>query len=76
MTEEQHEHLNKIRESIALRLEQKYTAGQKEHGGNLWDMPEEGLLDQAIDEAIDQLTYLYTLQDKMHERVGKELGLA
>jgi len=41
----------------------KYVTGQKEHGGNLWE--KEGLLDMAIDEAIDQVIYLLTLKKQL-----------
>ena len=49
----------------------KYDAGQKEHGGNLWD--KKGLIDMAIDEAIDQVVYLVTLKQQIKES-GVELG--
>lgn len=62
MNEEQHQHLNGIRDRVVNRLSEKYTAGAMEHGGLLWE--KEGLLDMAIDEVIDLLVYLYTERDR------------
>ena len=38
----------------------KYRKGILEHGGHLWE--KSGLIDEAINEAIDQVIYLYTLK--------------
>lgn len=65
MNKEQKDHLRKLKLETNIRLIQKYTNGQKEHGGNLWDMSELELLDNSIDEAIDQVVYLLTLRDKL-----------
>ncbi len=46
-------------------MRDKYEIGQKEHGGNLWEKDTLFLVDQAIDEAIDQVVYLTTLRDKL-----------
>ena len=49
----------------------KYAAGAKEHGGNIWERYSElELIDSAIDEAIDQATYLLTLRDKIKARLS------
>lgn len=50
---------------------EKYTLGQHEHGGKLWK--KKGLIDMAIDEAVDQVVYLLTLR-KQIEEAGVELG--
>jgi len=63
MTEEHNRHLESIQEKVVLRMAKKYVNGVREHGGNLWE--KEGLIDMAIDEAIDQLVYLYTLKDQI-----------
>jgi hypothetical protein len=62
MTELQDKHLDWITDAIRNRIEVKYRQGQHEHGGNLWDIPVIGLVDNAIDEALDQLTYLITIK--------------
>lgn len=41
----------------------KYMDGQQEHGGRLWR--KRGIIDMAIEEAVDQVIYLLTLRDQM-----------
>ncbi len=53
-------HLRQIQRQVMTDLRRKYLKGQKEHGGNLWQKP--GLLDEAINEALDLVVYLYTLR--------------
>ncbi len=69
MTPEQKSHLSYILSQALNRIDVKYTAGAAEHGGVLSDMSEEALLDNAIDEAIDQVTYLLTLKQKLSNEV-------
>ena len=71
MTKEQEEHLNSIVKDASIAIATKYRAGQDEHGGNLWT--KKGIIDMAIDEAIDQVTYLLTLKRQLEE-AGVELG--
>jgi hypothetical protein len=59
MTPEQEAHLARVLALVNTGISEKYRAGQKEHGGNLWDKP--GLLEEALKEAIDQVIYLTTL---------------
>lgn len=65
MSDEQEQHLEDIQDDFCDLVEHKYRAGQKEHGGFLGDLPAEQLLDNAIDEAIDQVVYLLTLKQKL-----------
>lgn len=65
MNAERENHLRSIICRVQSKIDEKYTAGQAEHGGNLWEVPGLELLDNAIDEAIDQLAYLLTLRDKL-----------
>lgn len=65
------EHANYILEQFAEKMQAKYEKGQAEHGGNLWEMPPKDLLENAIDEAIDQVVYLITLQGQLSELVEK-----
>lgn len=60
MTPPREHHLRDILSEIGIRVGKKYRAGQAEHGGDLWKKP--GILDMAIDEAVDQLVYLLTLK--------------
>ena len=62
---EQEEHLNTIKSAFSFLVNDKYRKGQKEHGGNLFDKTPIQLVDNAIDEAIDQVVYLITLRDKL-----------
>lgn len=71
MTEKQNAHINNIVHHATARLINKYVKGQAEHGGNLWE--KQGILDMAIDEAIDQVTYLLTLKQQL-EDAGITLG--
>ena len=56
-------HLVRLLEESEKRIREKYFAGQREHGGNLWQ--KEGILEMAIDEAVDMLVYLLTLKEQM-----------
>lgn len=72
MTEEQELHMKGLAMTFAHLMARKYRRGAKEHGGNIWDMSREKLLDNALDEAIDQVVYLLTLKQKLlNERVEK-----
>lgn len=72
MTQEQRQHCQDIATSFGLLMTKKYFKGAQEHGGNLWDMSAEKLLDNALDEAIDQVVYLITLKrDKFPELLEK-----
>ena len=55
-------HLRRILTQFNADARAKYEAGQAEHGGNLWERP--GMLEHAIEEAIDQVIYLYTLREQ------------
>ena len=60
MTINQEQHLKEILASAAIMIETKYRKGQQAHGGNLFDLSPSQLIDEAINEAIDQLVYLLT----------------
>ena len=55
---------------IVKRANLKYRKGNAEHGGDLYDLTEYELNENAIDEAIDQLHYLLTLREKLIKRKG------
>lgn len=65
MTSAQEQHLATIKMRLASLTDAKYRRGALEHGGNIWDLEIIDLIDSAIDEAIDQATYLLTLRDKI-----------
>lgn len=55
-------HLQRVLKQFNAGARAKYENGQREHGGNLWQKP--GMLEQAIDEAIDLVIYLLTLREQ------------
>lgn len=65
MTPEQERHLTGLSHELSRRLWEKYRKGAAEHGGCLKDMATVDLLDNAIDETVDQATYLLTLRARL-----------
>ncbi|ANS04434.1 hypothetical protein [uncultured Mediterranean phage] len=63
MNSEHEEHLNNIQTWFSKAIDSKYRAGQAEHGGEMWMKP--GMLRCAIEEALDQVTYLKTMHDQI-----------
>jgi hypothetical protein len=68
VTPQQEVHLEGLKWDVFKAIDKKYRRGAKEHGGILSDMSEDDLLDNAIDEAIDQVAYLFTLKAKRQKR--------
>lgn len=56
-------HLKKIKIQFTDMVDEKYRRGAEEHGGKLWEKT--GLVDMAIEEAIDQVVYLLTLKEQI-----------
>jgi len=66
MNKTQTAHLNRIKEQVQHELTEKYAKGAKEHASTLSeDYTALEVLDMAIEEALDQVTYLYTLREIM-----------
>lgn len=65
LSHSQREHLSTLAFNHNQLLFSKYRKGAAEHGGDLQDMAPLQLLDEAINECIDQFTYLYTLKQKL-----------
>ncbi len=55
-------HLQRILTAFQREATDKYRKGQAEHGGDLWRHHD--LLDRAIEEAIDQVIYLFTERER------------
>jgi hypothetical protein len=72
MTAAHESHLEQIKLAACDLLDRKYRAGQKAHGGSLWSMPAARQVENAIEEATDQLTYLLSLRQNM--RIIMELA--
>ncbi len=67
MTPEQEAHLGRIKADFARLVDSKYRRGAAEHGGQLLDLPAVRILEQALDEAVDQLVYLLSLKEKLFQ---------
>lgn len=67
MSEEQEEHLQSIKDDFISLVDSKYRKGAVEHDSDLQDSSVHTLVAYAIEEAIDQVVYLLTLQAKLKE---------
>ena len=67
MTPQQENNLAAIITAATALIEDKYRAGDAKHHSDLLDKTVEDLADDAIFEAIDQLVYLLTLKNKLHD---------
>lgn len=65
------DHINQIVKEFRQEAKRKYMKGVEEHGGHLWK--KKGLIDMAIEEAVDQVIYLLTLKKQIEES-GVKLG--
>jgi hypothetical protein len=63
MTPEQEQHLKRIKTNFTSKVDVKYRAGQKEHGGDLMHNNALALIDMAIAETIDLVVYLETIRE-------------
>lgn len=66
MTNQQERHLQSIKANFSALVDEKYRAGQKEHGGDLFAKTPKQLINMALDEAIDQVVYLLTLRSVVY----------
>lgn len=66
MTDDQKSHLANIQLDFIKEHSAKFTKGAEEHKTLLHkDFTAKELLEMAIEEALDQVSYLYTLRDKL-----------
>lgn len=68
MSKAQEDHIYDLRAEFNHRMPKKYRAGALEHPGNIWELPMDTLLDEAISEAIDQYVYLMTIKKLLAEK--------
>jgi len=72
-TESHRFHLEQIKLATCDLLDKKYKAGvQAYKGTKLWTMPAAKMVENAIEETIDQITYLLSLRQNM--RIIMELA--
>lgn len=72
MTEDQQDHAEELARQFKARMLYKYAKGAEQHGGNLWHMPLKDLLENALDEAIDQVVYILTALEKVDDHRVEE----
>jgi len=66
MTQEREEHLASLQEEVRVLLGAKYRMGAAKYpGGGLWEKTAKELIEEAIQEALDQITYLLELRKKI-----------
>ncbi len=66
MNKDQQAHLQRIHTQFLEEHTTKYIKGAKEHKTELHkDFTKEQLLDFALEEVLDLISYLYTLKEKM-----------
>ncbi len=74
MTTSQEEHLRRLKKEFCELIDAKYRRGAVEHsrdfGGELVNVPNLGLVNHAIEEAIDQVAYLLTLREKLLREIA------
>ena len=66
LTQDQTNHIARLGKEFCFAMQQKYVAGAREHKGDLHDLSIDALLNNAIEEAIDQVVYLLTLRENLH----------
>ena len=64
MTPEQESHLRLLQIEFGDALDEKYRAGQSEHGGLLPAKPQ---ADNIVDEAVDMVAYSLTMRAQLRE---------
>jgi hypothetical protein len=82
MTDQQENHLKRIKLQFLLDVDRKYRAGAEEHandaggaGGILLNLSLERIVDEGIAEAIDMAVYLYSVKERMQTLKATVAGL-
>lgn len=70
MSDGQEEHLARIKTKFVELVDSKYRAGAAEHGSDLLDMTMLKMIDSSIEEAVDLVTYLFSLREKFTGQSG------
>jgi hypothetical protein len=67
VTPEREAHLIRIKAAFLREVDEKYRAGQREHGGDLFDHTMLWFVEQAMAEALDLYVYLFSLRERVQE---------
>jgi len=67
MTVGQERHLARVKKRCVVLLDAKYRAGQREHGGDLWEKP---MVRSILEEGLDLVVYALTLEQQVKELRG------
>lgn len=67
ITNEHRAHAEFINDQESKEYIKKYLQGAIEHGGGLWQVSADKLVDYAIEEVLDLKSYLYTLKTKIQD---------
>ena len=68
MKKKHYEHIDGITERFKRDAYKKYVKGQKEHGGDLYNMPSKQLLKEIRNEIIDLVIYFDTLMENFKKK--------
>ena len=58
-------HLTQIQEAACEAIERKYKDGVEAYRTNLWEMPAMRMVEEGINEAVDQISYLMSLRQSI-----------
>ena len=67
LTHEQCKHLNENSQAFVMAHHDKYVGGQKNHGGNMWEMGAYQALENAEEECLDNWNYLRQIRNTLDE---------
>lgn len=67
MNSKQTAHLNRLQDEVWRRLQAKYSAGAREHDGDLLDLSVTQLHEELVEELIDGLVYALTALEKLND---------
>ena len=67
MTHDQTVHMLRNVDDFGCKYSTKYVAGQKAHGGNMWEMGAYQALENAEEEALDNWSYLRQIRKCLDE---------
>lgn len=65
MTQPQEAHVQRLIRLFGEAGYDKYAEGCKEHGGNLWELPDEVLVELLMEEVLDLWMYAATLRERI-----------